>query len=219
MSFSINLKSPAAKIVEYTSVLLMADVPRLKGRNINIVDDRALQFCAFANARHFDEYGKIASWYDVSEIKTRLRNGSRIYDRKGIVTLEKDVENQKPFIFTIQSSRIDLGKPFPEESLIRYEKFMLLVKKYGEKNLIPPLDVVMVWKAHKLDHEAYKRAVEDYVGRLVDQSDGQTKSGRMKTFSEHTEKLWEKHFGLTYDNFEFCTWLHSRTASITEELD
>jgi hypothetical protein len=96
---------------------------------------------------------------------------------------------------------------------------MLLVKKYGEKNLIPPLDVVMVWKAHKLDHEAYKKAVEDYVGRLVDQSDRSTKSGRMKTFSEHTEKVWKKHFGLTHDNFEFCTWRHSRTASITEELD
>jgi hypothetical protein len=216
--FPINLKSPAQKVTEYVTVLKAANIPRINWVEMNcpstckgilkvnshffkcVLEDnatyRSLLYCAFVHPSHFARYGNIDSWYDTHSVCQVLSKRKQVYKYPGAMTLEKDVNNQLPFIRKIQNSNIDLKKAFPEISVQRYEQFMTLVKKYdGQYRLTPPVDVDFVWHAHMLDHKAYSDATKAYFGRLLDHDDSPKSQEEMKKQEEQTAQLWKKHFG------------------------
>lgn len=43
------------------------------------------------------------------------------------------------------------------ESIKRYQKFMMLKRKYSGKLLVPTLDIELVWRAHQTQPHTYVR--------------------------------------------------------------
>jgi hypothetical protein len=232
-NFSFGSVKLAEKVVQSTSVLMSAncrhicdhdfhndiffggDHKKLKLMQTKLkvedleksFDFRAALFCALVNPENFTKYGNVKSWYDIESICEQLNRGEPLYHKDGTFDLERDIRDQMPFIVRIQFSGIDITKPFPEESVERYEKYMGLVKKYeGIFSLKPPVDVAFVWKAHMADRADYALATKLMFGYLLGYDNHPKTPEKNKKLAELTEKLWVKHFGSSNDIVHFYRW-------------
>ena len=88
------------------------------------------------------------------------------------------------------------------ESVDRYEKFLILNKKYPEKNLVPTHDIDFMWHIHMLNPRSYWSDCISFFGDILDHNAGFGSIDSEKAILEErfieTSKLWEKEFGSSY---------------------
>lgn len=232
MSFRITLTEPVQKVAEYLAVLKAVNFKGLQAKHIlatspcankvnacanncllsNNLNFRAALYCAMVHPRHFVQYGSVESWYKTDQICEQLKKGG-IYKPEGLQTLAQDIKNQKPFVEKIQKI------PHPDVSIVQFEQFMTLVKKYdGVHKLSPTFPEDIVWHAYMLDHKNYIKATTEYFGRPLDHDDSPKSKEALQKQRALTQSLREKHFGKSsVDSSSTCDtlfWiLHSNGCS------
>lgn len=157
-------------------------------------EHRAVLASAFTHPKTFARYGKIDDWNDKSKIKSLLFQNKPLYDYYGMYTLKTNVAHSLKFIEKIQEENL---QQFSVTDRIKdYEKFMTLVKLYGDKHrLIPPLEVCIIWHTHMLQHSDYKKSTTNYLGYILDNPKYPISPEQEKNDFEFTMQMWEKHFG------------------------
>ncbi len=153
--FRMNLSNPLKKSSEYLEVLRKVDYPRLylqfdrykemlspenpkplEGRIRRILrlhnkELRTLHYCSYLHPREYSQSENSAqNWYDIEDHRRRLWKGLPLYhDRTG--HLKTHVLQQHSFVRKIK--RADPSFKIGEESIVRYEQFMTLIKKHTNR--------------------------------------------------------------------------------------
>jgi len=83
------------------------------------------------------------------------------------------------------------------EAIIRYYKFLNLMKLYPGKLFVPTLDVDLVWHAHQLNPSDYHKFTLTNVGNFIDHNDNIEKPSLGNGFIE-TAQLWKQNYNEGY---------------------
>lgn len=104
-----------------------------------------------------------------------------------------------------QRSSEHRNSPYVDQrSVERYEKFLMLCKKYPDKHLVPTHDIDFMWHLHMLNPRNYWSDCMGYFGDILDHNAGFgtqeiEKEEHLNQFNE-TARLWKLEFSQPYIN-------------------
>jgi hypothetical protein len=79
----------------------------------------------------------------------------------------------------------------------RYEKFLLLKSENPNLNVVPTLDIDLVWHAHMLDHQSYVKDCMEKFGKIFNHKDD-INDDTLKLNYQSTSDIWKKRFKEEY---------------------
>jgi hypothetical protein len=90
-----------------------------------------------------------------------------------------------------------------EEALIRYRKFLRLVRLHPHEPLAPSRDIDEMWHLHMLHPVDYQNDCITNFGGIMDHDGGfgaasEEEWRQLLELFEHTAKLWKEHFAEEY---------------------
>lgn len=122
---------------------------------------------------------------------------------------------QLEFISKICNNLIYWGESHVLEMAIqRYHKFMILMREYPRKTLIPTLDIELIWRAHQTQATIYARYSFAIHRRLLEYNDKLPQRDFEEAYAK-TFIHWSKHYKEPYasDPPAFMTWLKGHYRS------
>ena len=84
-----------------------------------------------------------------------------------------------------------------KRAIVRYERFMALVKKYPEPTLVPALDIYLVWRTQQCSPTSYRACCSKLAGRVINWDDA-LKGEVQKNAIAETSRLYEMDFREEY---------------------
>ena len=85
-----------------------------------------------------------------------------------------------------------------KRAIVRYERFMALVKKHSEPTLVPALDIYLVWRTQQCSPTSYLACWSKLSGRAINW-DAALKGKILKKGIAETSRLYEMEFQEEYD--------------------
>ena len=85
-----------------------------------------------------------------------------------------------------------------KRAIVRYERFMTLVKKHQEPTLVPALDICLVWLTQQCSPTSYRVYCNKLAGRAITWDDA-LKQVVLKNGIVETSNLYERDFQEEYD--------------------
>jgi len=128
---------------------------------------------------------------------------------------------QKQFLYNISHSYFDQDASL-EKGVIRYKKFLTLMRDHPGTFMVPCYDIDLVWHAHILrDTGGYARNTKEFVGTFVNHKEDEDRSqgGELQTGFQTTNHLWERVYGEVYEDSDtnYKGKLPDRQARVFDE--
>lgn len=116
-------------------------------------------------------------------------------------------------IFTGKMHQIDwLHSPACRETMVRlikkYERFVLLMKRYPDKTCVPTLDIDLAWHTHQLSPSVYYRWMIRNTQKFIDHDDKIDEDKLSESF-EWTTRVYQDEFSEVYSE---CTCWYCETV-------
>jgi hypothetical protein len=112
-----------------------------------------------------------------------------------IMHFQEDLKRQIRLHKRVISQRID--HYFILNASERYRKFLILKSENPSLNVVPTLDIDLVWHAHMLDHQGYVKDCMEKFGKIFNHKDDYNDEVLKNNF-QNTSDVWEKRFNETY---------------------
>ncbi|KAK4095977.1 hypothetical protein N658DRAFT_502090 [Parathielavia hyrcaniae] len=116
------------------------------------------------------------------------------------VQLRDAVIRQASFVDKM-NKHLWIRSPFVSDTLrraiVRYERFLELMRLNPGNMLVPTLDIDLVWHTHQCQAHMYARGTREMVGRFVNHDDSIAQD-TLKGGSTTTSDLWRTRYGTEY---------------------
>lgn len=111
----------------------------------------------------------------------------------------------EPIIFLLTHPKKSLGwsRDKALQAIAHYRMFLLLHYLYPDKNLVPTVEIDMVWEQHSLDHAKYRQDCNSLFDSFVDHNPyrgllDETDEKNWLADFEETKILFEQNFGTDF---------------------
>ncbi|KAI8801720.1 hypothetical protein BJ742DRAFT_573115 [Cladochytrium replicatum] len=122
----------------------------------------------------------------------------RVYKNASIDLIEA-VYRQRTFIHNVKSGSLNTSSKSVETSIVRYHRFLMLMKDNPKQPLVPMIDIDLCWHTHQLHPQAYKTYGISLIGKLINHNDSVSTS-EVLLHSKTTSEVWENTYGESYNS-------------------
>ena len=147
----------------------------------------------------YDKYGSSEAYFPTFE--AALPTSANSYTQRSTYDLYQATQRQKGFFYNVSLPHYRDSK-FLTTALIRYKKFLLLMKNNPTEFIVPCYDIDLMWHTHQLENVAYRNDCMKLVGRLINHDDTDTDRGEnsnLKISFKKTCELWKTAYKEKYE--------------------
>ncbi|KAI8805143.1 hypothetical protein BJ742DRAFT_414104 [Cladochytrium replicatum] len=132
-----------------------------------------------------------------SEFVPILKNYQNRLFKFSSIDLIAAVFRQRRFIRHIASGSVDVNTKSIDNAILRYHRFLMLMKENQTAFLVPTRDIDICWHTHQLFPKAYQDYGISLVGKIIEHDDSASNT-KLDTGASLTSQLWEDTYGEAY---------------------